>query len=164
MAGGGGDAGVLDSGEPNFGVGRECAHGVVEDGGSGLGRAGGEDEVEGVAAEESGQLLPRFTQGGVCPRADTVETGGVADVALARGQPSVARGGVERGGCVVVEVEHGSLARAGADESAKELGEVRVAVVEALGVKLDGLQEGQERRVFEFHRFDDAVGGGAGDA
>ena len=142
VAGGFGHAGVLNGGEPDFGVGRKRARGVLEDGAGGLGRAGGEDEVEGVAAEEGGEFLTGFTQGGVGTGTEAVEAGGVADEALGRGQPSIACGGVERCRGVVVEVEHGSLADAGLDESAEEVGEVRVTVVEALGVELDGLEEG----------------------
>ena len=50
------------------------------------------------------------------------------------------------------------------DEGAEEFSEMRITVVEALGMELDGLEERQAGLVLQLHRLDDAVGGGAGDA
>ena len=72
----------------------------------GLGRAGGPDDVEGVAAEKRGELLAGVRERGVRARADAVRAGGIADESLACDEPRLARDGRERRGGVVVEINH----------------------------------------------------------
>lgn len=139
--------GMFDGGEPDFGIGRNRARGVVKDSVGRFGRARGEDEVERVAAENSSEPFPGFAQGGVRPCAYAMGARRIADEPLRGIQPRLPGGGMERRRGVVVKVEHGLTARAGADEITEQFGEMRVAVVEALGMELDGLQKRQLRRV-----------------
>src|SRR5579885_1193944 len=79
---------------------------MVNDGVVGLGGATGPDNIQGMAAEQGGQALPRVSQDRRGARTGAVERGRVAAEVLGDFEPGLPRFPHDRSGGIVIKVNH----------------------------------------------------------